>query len=228
MKLSELNLPVIRLLVAKDWLLFQKQLAAYVSGGIFALCLLGMAKPWSFYLGSLMLIVVLVAAACFSISTSLLAERKEHTLAFVMSLPVTPLDFYLAKLLGNLVTFFVPFTIMLVGTIAVILFTPLPDGLVVFSALVFGHVALAYAVSLSVAMAVESEGWNTFAMIGSMVLINPFIMAVGQIHAIGSLANTEVIAWSLPAVSILLAQVLLSVLVLVGTGWAHCRKPSFY
>jgi len=228
MNVPGLNLPVIKLLIAKDWLLFQKQLAAYVTAGIFALCLLGMAKPWSFYLGSLMLIVVLVAAACFSISTSLLAERKEHTLAFVMSLPVTPLDFYLAKLLGNLVTFLVPFLVMLGGTIAVIAFTPLPNGLIVFATLVFGYVLLAYAVSLSVAMAVESEGWNTFAMIGSMVLINPFIMLLGQIHAISGYTNTEHVVWSAPAVSILLAQVVLSVAVLVATGWAHCRKPAFY
>jgi ABC-type transport system involved in multi-copper enzyme maturation permease subunit len=228
MKLSELNLPVIKLLIAKDWLLFQKQLAAYVTAGILALCLLGMAKGWSFYLGSLLLIVVLVAAACFSISTSLLAERKEHTLAFVMSLPVTPLDFYLAKLLGNLVTFLVPYLIMLVGTLAVIAFTPLPDGLIVFATLTFGYVLLAYAVSLSVAMAVESEGWNTFAMIGSMVLINPFIMLLGQIPEISKYVQTEHIVWGLPAVSILLAQIVLSVAVLVATGWVHCRKQAFY
>jgi len=228
MKLSELNLPVIKLLIAKDWLLFQKQLAAYVTAGIIALCLLGMARGWSFYLGSLLLIVVLVAAACFSISTSLLAERKEHTLAFVMSLPLTPLDFYLAKLLGNLVTFFVPFLIMFIGTVAVIAFTPLPDGLIVFSTLVFGFVALAYTISLSVAMAVESEGWNTFAMIGSMVLINPFIMFLGQISAIGSYTKTDSIVWSLPAVSILLAEVTASATVLVATGWVHCRKQAFY
>lgn len=228
MKLSELNLPVIKLLIAKDWHLFQKQLAAYVTAGIFALCLLGMAKGWSFYLGSLLLIVVLVAAACFSISTSLLAERKEHTLAFVMSLPVTPLDFYLAKLLGNLVTFLVPFLIMFIGTIAVIAFTPLPNGLIVFSTLTFGFVALAYTLSLSVAMAVESEGWNTFAMIGSMVLINPFIMFLGQISEISSYVKTESIVWSLPAVSILLAQVTVSVAVLAATGWVHCRKQAFY
>ncbi len=228
MKLSELNLPVIKLLIAKDWLLFQKQLAAYVTAGIFALCLLGMAKGWSFYLGSLLLIVVLVAAACFSISTSLLAERKEHTLAFVMSLPLTPLDFYLAKLLGNLVTFFVPFLIMFIGTIAVITFTPLPDGLIVISILIFGFVALAYTISLSVAMAVESEGWNTFAMIGSMTLINPFIMLLGQIPEISDYLRTESIVWSLPAVSILLAQVTASVAVLVATGWVHCRKQAFY
>jgi ABC-2 type transport system permease protein len=228
MKLSELNLPVIKQLIAKDWILFQKQLAAYVAAGILALCLLGMAKGWSFYLGSLLLIVVLVAAACFSISTSLLAERKEHTLAFVMSLPVTPLDFYLAKLLGNLVTFFVPFMIMFIGTIAVIAFTPLPNGLIVFSVLVFGFVALAYTLSLSVAMAVESEGWNTFAMIGSMVLINPFIMFLGQIPEISKYIQTENIVWSLPAISILLVQVTASVAVLVATGWVHCRKQAFY
>lgn len=228
MKRPELNLPVIKQLIAKDWVLFQKQLAAYVTGGIVALCLIGMAKGWSFYLGSLLLIVVLVAAACFSISTSLLAERKEQTLAFVMSLPVTPLDFYLAKLLGNLVTFLVPFLVMLVGTIAVIAFTPLPDGLVIFSLLVFGFVMLAYAVSLSVAMAVESEGWNTFAMIGSMTLINPFIMLLGQIPAISGHVKTENIVWSAPAVSILLGMLVASIAVLVVTGWVHCRKQAFY
>jgi len=228
MKLPEFNLRVIRLLIAKDWVLFQKQLAAYVTAGLFALCLLGMAKGWSFYLGSLLLLVVLVAAACFSISTSLLVERKEHTLAFVMSLPLTPLDFYLAKLLGNLVTFFVPFLIMSVGTIAVIAFTPLPNGLIVFSVLIFGFVALAYSISLSVAMAVESEGWNTFAMIGSMVLINPFIMLLGQIPEISKYVNTESIVWSPPALSILLAQITLAVAVLVATGWVHCRKTAFY
>ncbi len=228
MKRFELNLPLIKLLIAKDWMLFQKQLAAYVTAGIFALCLIGMAKGWSFYLGSLLLIVVLVAAACFSISTSLLAERKEHTLAFVMSLPLTPLDFYLAKLLGNLVTFFVPFLIMSFGTIAVIAFTPLPDGLIVFAILIFGFVALAYTISLSVAMAVESEGWNTFAMIGSMTLINSFIMGLGQIAEISSHVRTDSIVWSLPAVSILLAEVTVSVAVLVATGWVHCRKQAFY
>lgn len=222
------NLPMIRLLVAKDWDLFRKQLAAYVGAGIVALALIGSARPWSFYLGSLLLLVVLVAAACFAISTSLLVERKERTLGFVMSLPVTPLDFYLAKIAGNLVTFGVPFVVLVAGTVFVILHTPLPDGLLVWSLLVFGHVLLAHALSLSVAMAVESEGWNTFAMIGSMVLINPFIMLLSQIPAISGPMRGEAIVWSAEAVAILLAQVLLAVAAIGFTGWVHCRKRSFY
>lgn len=228
MTVSQLNLPVIKLLVAKDWRLFQKQLAACVLAGIVALCLIGMAKSWSFYLGSLLMMIVLICAACFSISTSVLVERKEHTLGFVMSLPVTPLDYYLAKLIGNLVTFFVPFLVMLAGTLLVIFFTPVPDGVVVLSLLIFGHVLVAYAVSLSVAMAVESEGWNVFAMIGSMVLINPFIMLIGQLPDIKNFANTDTIVFGPVVTSILLTQLVVTVAVLVVTGWVHGRKKSFY
>lgn len=223
-----LNIPVIRLLVQKDWKLFERQLAACVAGGIVSLCFLGMASPWSFYLGSLLLIIVLVAGACFAISNSLLTERREHTLSFVMSLPVSPLDFYLAKIIGNLITFGVPFVVMAAGTLAVIFFTPLPDGLVVLALPLFGHVLLAYSISLSVAMAVESEGWNIFVMIGTMLLINPLIMLLGQIPAISETAKTETILWSAPLLAILAAQVALSVAVIAGSGWIHCRKKSFY
>ncbi len=227
MSSPSLNMPVIRLLVLKDWQLFERQLAAYVAGGIVSLCFLGMASPWSFYIGSLLLIIVLVAGSCFAISNSLLNERKEHTLAFVMSLPVSPLDFYLAKLIGNIITFGVPFAVLAAGTLAVIFFTPLPDGLVVLALPLFGHILLAFSISLSVAMAVESEGWNIFAMIGTMLLINPLIMLLGQIPEIGDAAKTETILWSTPLLSILAGQVLVSLVVIVVSGWVHCRKKSF-
>ncbi|MCU0756356.1 MAG: ABC-2 transporter permease [Xanthomonadales bacterium] len=225
---TELNLPLIRLLVVKDWQLFQKQLAAYVLGGIVALTLLGHAQPWSFYLGSLLLIVVLVAAACFAISTSLLAERKEQTLAFVMSLPVSPLDFTLAKLAGNLLTFGVPFLVMLLGTVLVILSTPLPNGLLVMALLIYGYILLAYCLSLAVAMQVESEGWNTFAMIGSMVLINPFIMLLGQIDAIREPTRGSVVVWSAEALGLLAALLLLSLALLGWIVWRQGRRGAFY
>ncbi len=224
----ELNLPVIRLLVLKDWQLFQKQFAAYVLAGIVALCLLGAAKTWSFYLGSLLLIVVLVAVACFAISNSLLVERKEQTLAFVMSLPVSPLDFTVAKLAGNLLTFGVPFALLALGALGTIAFTPLPDGLIVYSLLLFGYIFAAYCVSLAVAMNVQSEGWNTFVMIASMVLINPFMVLLGQIEAIDGTVRGDAIVWSAPALAILAAQVLVGLLALGFTAWWNGRKPAFY
>lgn len=223
-----LNIPLIKLLVAKDWHLFRKQLAVYVLAGIVALCFLGLATPWAFYVGSLMLIVVLVAAACFSISTSLVVERKEQTLGFVMSLPVSPLDFTVAKLVGNLLTFLVPFAVILAGTLAVVLFTPLPDGLFVYSLLIFAWILFAFAVSLAVAMSVESEGWATFAMIGSMVLINPYMMALSQVPQIAERIEQDALVWTTPALAILATLSTLAVAILAATTWHHARKPAFY
>lgn len=223
-----LNIPVIKQLVIKDWQLFRKQLAVYVLAGIVALCFLGMAKAWAFYVGSLTLIIVLISAACFSISTSLINERKEHTLAFAMSLPVSPADFIVSKLVGNLLTFAVPFAVMLAGTLGVVLYTPLPDGLFVYSLLIFAWILFGYAISLAVAMTVESEGWATFAMIGSMVLINPYMMALSQVPDISTRIEQDAIVWTLPAVAILATLSVLAVAVIGATTWHHARKPAFY
>lgn len=223
-----LNIPVIRLLVAKDWQLFQKQLAFLVLVGIVALCFLGLAKPWAFYVGALTLLIVLVSAACFSISTSLMNERKEQTLAFVMSLPVSPRDFTVSKLVGNLLTFGVPFLLLLVGTLAVVLLTPLPDGLVVYALLIFAYILFAYAVSLAAVMSVTSEGWATFAMIGSMVMINPYMMAMAQVPDINDRVSVDAIVWTTPAVAILATLVVLAVTVIGVATWYHARKPAFY
>lgn len=225
---NRIQLPVIRALVWKDWQLFEKQLAAYVGAGLLALALMGHAKSWSFYLGSLLLIIVMVAASCFSVSTALLHERRDKTLALVMSLPVTPLDFYLAKLVGNLVTFGVPFVVLTAGAVAVTLWTPLPDGLVTLVVLVAGHMLLSFCLSLAVAMRVESEGWNIFAMVGSSVLINPLLMGLGQVPQIASHWSGPEVVWSWQALAILAVQLLLSLGLLAHTGWVHLRKPAFY
>lgn len=225
---TRLNKPAVRALVLKDWQLFEKQLAAHVAAGILALALIGHARPWSFYLGSLLLIIVMVAASCFAISTSLLTERKEKTLAFVMSMPVSPLDFYLAKLISNLVTFGVPFLVMAGGAVAVVLWTPLPDGLLTLVLLLAGHMLLAFCFALAVAMQVETEGWNLFAMIGSSVLINPLMAGLSQIPDIQRHWNSPDIVWSWQALTILGAQLLLSVALLAYTSWHHLRKQAFF
>lgn len=225
---ATLNKPAIRALVLKDWQLFEKQLAAHVALGILALALIGHAKEWSFYLGSLMLIIVMVSASCFAVGTSLLNERKDKTLAFVMSLPVAPLDFYLAKLIANLVTFGIPYLVLAGGAVIVTLWTPVPDGLVTLVLLLAGHMLLAFCVSLAVAMQVETEGWNLFAMIGSSVLINPFMAGLSQIPDIQRHWATEQIVWSWQALAILAAQGLLSLGLLAHASWKHLRKQAFF
>jgi ABC-2 type transport system permease protein len=218
---------MIKLLVIKDWQIYQKQLAAYVVGLLVGLTLVGVGKPWSFYIGSLLLVVLLVCAGGFAIQSSLLNERKEQTLPFVMSMPVTPMGFYWSKLLANVAIYLVPFTLVVGGTVFLVLFTPLPDGLLVWSLLIFGFLAMVFVVSLCTALVVESEGWNIFVQIGLSTMTSPFIIGIGQIEAVGTHIKTDNIVWSLPAVGILFAQMAVAVLAISITSWAQRRKTSF-
>ena len=221
------DMQMIKLLVMKDWQIYQKQLAAYVLGLLLGLVLVGMAKPWSFYVGALLLLVLLICVGGFGIGSSLLNERKEHTLPFVMCLPVTPMMFYWSKLIANLIIYLIPFAIVVAGTIFLVLFTPLPDGLLVWSMLIYGFLATIYFVSLGAALVLESEGWNIFVQIGLSTLISPYLMGLGMIGEISTHIKTENIVWSWAAIAIMVAQFVVMTAVIVITSWIHRRKTSF-
>jgi ABC-2 type transport system permease protein len=221
------DLQMIETLIIKDWQIYQKQLAVYLVGLLVGLTLVGIGKTWSFYIGGLMLMVLLICVGGFAIQSSLLNERKEHTLAFVMSLPVTPMTYYWSKLLANVAIYLVPLSLVVGGTIFLVLFTPLPDGLLVWMLLIFGFLATNFFVSLCAALVVESEGWNLFVQIGQSTLIGPYIVGIGMFEAIGANIKTNNIVWSAPAIGIFLAQFAVIALAITITGWVHRRKTSF-
>lgn len=227
MTTDSLDFQMIKRLAVKDWQIYQKQLAAYILGLLIGLTLVGVGKNWSFYIGALLLLVLLICAGGFAIQSSVLNERKERTLPFVMSLPVTPMMFYWSKLLANVTIYLVPFTLVVGGSMFLVLFTPLPDGLLVWSLLIFGFLTMNFFVSLCTALVVESEGWNIFVQIALSTMISPFMMGIGMIDVIGTNIKTNNIVWSLPAVGILLAQIFVIALAISVTSFAQRRKTSF-
>jgi ABC-2 type transport system permease protein len=221
------SLDMIKLLVIKDWQIYQKQLAAFVAGMLLALSLVGMGKPWSFAAGSLLLLVLLVTIGSFSVQASLVTERKEQTVPFIMSLPVAPMDFYWGKLLANLAIYLVPFTLVAGGTTVLVLTTPLPDGLLVYFLLIWCFLLMCHCVHLCIAIAVTSEAWIMFTMMALMTLVGPYIYGIGRISAIGTNVATDNIVWSAPAVGLLAGELAVIALALGVTSWVHARKTSF-
>jgi ABC-type Na+ efflux pump permease subunit len=218
---------MVRKLIVKDWQVYQKQLAGYVAGMLLALGLIGMGKPWSFSVGSLLLLVLLVVVGSYAIQSSLLTERKQQTVPFIMSLPVSPMDFYWGKLLANLAIYLVPFALVAGGMAALILSTPLPDGMLVWEMLVATFLFATFCVSLCVAIALESEGWNVFVMIAMMTLLGPFILWAGRLPGIAEHLRTENIVWNATASLLLAAELLVIAVAILATSWVHARKTSF-
>ena len=214
-------------LILKDWQVYQKQLAGYVAGLLLALGLVGMGTPLLSAAGALLLLVLLIVVGSYAIQSSIMAERKQQTQPFVMSLPVTPMDVFWGKLLANLAIYLVPFLLVAGGLLALILTTPRPDGLVPWVAVVSMFVLTTFFVSLCVAVAVDSEGWNTFAMLALMTLIGPFLYWVGSIDAIAHGMRTDAIVWSPPVLALLAGELAVIAAAVVLASWVHARKPSF-
>ncbi|ANB18874.1 ABC transporter permease subunit [Dokdonella koreensis] len=214
-------------LIVKDWQVCQKQLAGYLAGIVLALGLIGTGAPWAAAAGALLLLVLLVVCGSYTIETSLLAERKQQTLAFVMSLPVSPMDVYWGKLLANLVIYLVPFAVVTGGMIVLILTTPIPDGTVVWTVLTAGFMLASFCASLGFAIACESEGWNIFVMLGLMTLIGPFMYLVSRLDGVAPFIRTEDIVWSATVLRVLAAELAAIVLALLASSWFHTRKTAF-
>ena len=214
-------------LVVKDWQVYQKQLAGFVAGMLLALGLVGMGTPLMASAGALLLLVQLLVVGTYAIQSSIMAERKLQTMPFIMSLPVTPMDVYWGKLLANLVIYLVPFLLVTGGLLTLILSTPRPDGAVPWLAVVALFMLAVFCVSLCVAIAVESEGWNIFAILALMTLIGPFLYWVSRLDGIVQYLKTDDIVWSAPVLGVLTAEVAVIAVAILVTSWIHARKASF-
>ena len=214
-------------LVVKDWQVYQKQLAGFVAGMLLALGLVGMGTPLMASAGALLLLVQLLVVGTYAIQSSIMAERKLQTMPFIMSLPVTPMDVYWGKLLANLVIYLVPFLLVTGGLLALILSTPRPAGAVPWLAVVALFMLAVFCVSLCVAIAVESEGWNIFAILALMTLIGPFLYWVSRLDGIVQYLKADDIVWSAPVLGVLAAEVAVIAVAILVTSWIHARKASF-
>lgn len=214
-------------LIVKDWRVYQKQLAGYVAGLLLALGLVGMGSPLLSAAGGLLLLVLLIVVGTFAVGSLVMAERKEQTQPFVMSLPVTPMDVFWGKLLANLAIYLVPFLLVTGGMLALILLTPNPDGTVPWVVLIALFVLANFIVSLCVAIAVDSEGWNAFAMLALMTLIGPFIYWVTWMDGIREHLKGDIIVWSPQALWLIGGELAVIGIAILAAGWVHARKTSF-
>ena len=221
------DLRMVRTLVLKDWQVYQKQLAGYVAGMLLALGLIGMGTPLMAAAGALLLLVLLLVVGIYAIQASIIAERKQQTGAFIMSLPVTPMDVFWGKLLANLAIYLVPFVLVVGGLVAVVLATPHPDGALPWLVAVAAFMLVLFCVSLSVAIAVDSEGWNIFVMLALMTLVGPYMWWVGRFDTVLRYRGTDEIVWGAPMLSLLGAELAVTVLAVLAAGWLHARKRSF-
>ena len=219
---------IIQPLILKDWYLSRGVIWFCIAAGALALLAIRFGGEAAFYIGSVLLITVVSGLGIYLVIATIVNERKEQTLPFIMSLPVSAMGYTTAKILSNLLIFLVPWTALAIGTFIVIGGRDaLPNGIMPFAAIVLVELFVGYCLILAVAIVSESEGLTIGAIVFIQLIFSFFLYVVARIPSIAATLEGSVAAWS-PTVLRFLAAELATIVVLLGlTFYLQSRKRDF-
>jgi ABC-2 type transport system permease protein len=226
--MRRMNMLMVKRLILKDWYLQRWTIGGCVAAGLLAVALIGSGSEGLFYAGFVLLVTVLITVGINLAMATVLLERKEQTLAFVMSLPISAREYTTAKILGTLLMFLIPWVTLVVASVATILGRDtLPDGLIPVTLIILTEIFVSTCVLLGVALVSESQGWTIGTLIASNLFLNFFLYSVFHIPAIAQAAKGTAVLWSGPVTALLLGEVATIALVLVVTFVLQDRKTDF-
>ena len=146
------------------------------------------------------------------IGVLLLAESIDMTRTFVMSLPVSLLDYSIAKISVVLVAFLIPWLGMLTGLTVLNFVVPeAKTGIVAFLVLVFLFMLAGFCLQLVTAVVTESVGWTIVVVVLGNVLLNLFLKTLNEHPVISELNKSEVLSWPPIVLQIMAVQAILIV-----------------
>ena len=221
-----MNRPVIARLILKDWYLSRTLLMLIAAAGTLSIGLLYLRRDDT---GAIGLISALIAAIMLSIvlpMQTVVNERKQHNLAFVMSLPISPMEYTAAKVVGNLAAFLVLWAAIAIGVLGTLASTGVFGGLIPFGMVVALAPFVVFCLLVSVAIVVESEMWAVLTM-GATNVSYSFWFLLLKIPGLPEQLKSPVAIWSRPILWILAGQITVIVVALVLTFYFQSRKRDF-
>lgn len=222
-----MNNVMVKRLILKDWYFLRWTILGYILGGIVSMWLFTLGHEGAFFAGSVLLLTIMVSVGIHLTFVTVINERKEQTLPFVMSLPISYREYTTAKVLANLLIFLVPWLVLTLGSSAVILITVIPDGLVPFTVLVFVQLFTSYMLTFSVAVITESIGPTVAAMVAGNLFINYFLYAVSHNPTIAVDMKGSSVIWSSPVLVVLAVEAITVLALLTLTFYMQGRKKDF-
>lgn len=222
-----MNRKVVRRLVLKDWYLNRVAIGLVLGGTLLGLTLSAVEDGSVASAGLSILACAFISLTFYLPLQTVLQERAQKTLPFILSLPVSPRDYVAAKVLANLLIFLVPLLATAGGVALVFGANPLtaplegPAPAVLLGALLFFVCILAFAIIS------ESTGWTVALIVSLMFLITNvagrllihFEPAVDFLREVG--ARGPAFFWTIGM------ELVAAIALIAITFWAHGRKRDY-
>ena len=222
-----INYAVVRHLIAKDWSLNRWVILASLPVGLGALAIVLTGKQVAFMLSIILLCMVIVGVGAQLAMVTTINERKEQTLAFVMSLPVSWREYTAAKILANLIIFLILWLPLTAGALGVLLLPGATHGLVPYTAIMAVEMLITTSLIVVAGIITESQAWTTAGIFCSSLGINILGYVFAHLHGISMYMWGTRVHWSSTAWIILISELLTVPMLLGVTFYIQSRKADF-
>ena len=197
-------------------------------GGVAAVAAIAAVGSRAFIFGMILFIACMMGAGVHAVMKTVVEERREQTLPFIMSLPITVREYTSAKMIANLVLFAAVW-LTLSGASFVVFTGPegMPAGAIPFVTIVLVGVFLAYTLVLATSLVTESIGWSVASTVWANLGTQLFLWWVVDLHGIRTVIGGNVAVWNTTALTVLGAQLAVIAALIGLTFGLQSRKTDF-
>ena len=223
-----MNSYMVKKLFQKDWYLVRYNIYGCTLMGFIGLIMFLLGGFYGIYLGAVTLDIAIIILMTAVFLPVIINERKDQTLAFLMSLPVGNLEYTLAKTLAGLCSYFCTWLLLYLAAIAVLLLrTDLNPNVIPYFSMMYGLALMFYCLIFAVAVVTESERWSMLVFaIGNITI--QVSLGLGLTYAgFRESVSAPTMLWNKPILMVIAIELVVIVVSITAMFFLQLRKKDF-
>jgi hypothetical protein len=183
-------------LIAKEMYVNRWFVVGASAAGLLSVLVAGTGRI-GFNVGALMFLTTIIAHGVMLAIYGVMNERKEHSLLFVLSLPLSIADYVRAKTIGLLLCFLIPWAVASAAAVAlVVLKAGIPDGLVPFTVLLCVFMLANFSLVLCGTLHATTEAMVSAVIVVTNMAVSLFLFVIGGLASIQKYITGDVPVWN--------------------------------
>jgi len=219
---------IVRQLILKDWRLNRLQLLLSIGAGMLALGVVLRGGEGPIVAGTVWFFIAIILVGSMLPISGIVNERKKQNLAFLMSLPISSIQYTTAKLISTVGMFLVPWVTLLIAAVVLIATRGIiPPGAIPIAIILAGMPFVGLCVMTGATLVGESEGWGIAANVACNSSYGLIWYFMGRVPGLMADVKSPVLVWNPAELQFLGGELGLIVLILGLTFYIQSRKRDF-
>ncbi|HEX4135728.1 MAG TPA: ABC-2 transporter permease [Bryobacteraceae bacterium] len=214
-------------LILKDWRLNRPLIVLSVLGGLIALVIVSWGGQTPFVLGGVWFFMALILMG-HMLPFGIINERKRQNLPFLMSLPISSIQYTISKLISTLGLFLIPWLMLLISAgVLIEVRHVIPLGWIPMSLILAILPFIGFVLITAAALVGEKEGWGVAANVVCSSSYWFVWYAIARIPSVAAGFNSPFPLWNSAVRNVLACEFGTIVMILALTFFFQSRKKDF-